>query len=431
MREAALLTFCDPVPEQSLQQLSRLSANDWQKLRHWLDTSGLALYFLDRIVDLQLQHTLSDAVFARLKQNLIDNCERTRSLIAESVSIQRKFQRAGVSYALLKGFSLYPQSVPRLELRSQLDLDFLVAEKNIPESRAILERCGYHLHAVCGRSWEFKTDHIPNASLDDLYRSVPHRCIEIHAERADPGERSLLANARSQDFHGIRMPVLSPADLFLGQGMHVFKHICSESSRIAHLLEFRRHIIARRGDDAFWNEIHAIAETNPRAPLALGVATLLVARIMGEFAPESLTRWSVDCLPLGARLWVERYGHCSVLSDFPGTKLYLLLQRELEAIGVTASRPVRRALMPFRLPPPVARRAMNEPFRTRVRRYRLQLGFILLRLRFHITEGARYFLESLHWRRYMSEFTRTEASGTPPEVPLITIPNSLSPTTKE
>lgn len=106
-RKAVLLTFCDPVPAQSLQQLSQLSADEWQKLLHWLDTSGLALYFLDRMVDLHLWHTLPHAVFARLKQNLVDNAERTRSLINESFSIQKEFQRAGVSYALLKGFSLY------------------------------------------------------------------------------------------------------------------------------------------------------------------------------------------------------------------------------------------------------------------------------------------------------------------------------------
>lgn len=430
-RKAVLLTFCDPVPAQSLQQLSQLSANEWQRLLHWLDTSGLALYFLDRMVDLHLWHTLPHAVFARLKQNLVDNAERTRSLINESFSIQKEFQRAGVSYALLKGFSLYPYSVPRLELRSQLDLDFLVAEKNIPESRAILERLGYRLHAVSGRSWEFKTCHIPNASLGDLYKNVPHRCVELHAEKTVPGQRSLLANACFRDFHGIRMPVLSPADLFLGQGMHVFKHICSESTRIAHLLEFRRHVIARRGDNAFWNEIRPIAETNPRAPFALGVATLLITRIMGEFALEPLLSWTVDRVPVGARLWVARYGQRSALAGFPGTKLYLLLQRELEAKSVTATRPVRRALMPLRLPPAVALPAVNETFHSRVRRYRLQLRFIFLRLRFHVTEGSRYLLESHRWRLYMSQLTRSEASGTPCDAPLISIRNPLSPTTKE
>lgn len=37
----------------------------------------------------------------------------------------------------------------------------------------------------------------------------------------------------------------------------------------------------------------------------------------------------------------------------------------------------------------------------RLARYRLQLHFILLRLRFHIVEGLRYALESRRWRREM------------------------------
>ena len=60
-------------------------------------------------------------------------------MIAESASIQSAFQKAGVSYAVLKGFSLWPVSVPRLELRSQLDLDFLVSEESADQARQILE----------------------------------------------------------------------------------------------------------------------------------------------------------------------------------------------------------------------------------------------------------------------------------------------------
>src|ERR1700733_15329711 len=46
-REAVLLIFCDPLPEQ-YARLWHLSDNEWQQLLRWLATSGLALYFLDR-----------------------------------------------------------------------------------------------------------------------------------------------------------------------------------------------------------------------------------------------------------------------------------------------------------------------------------------------------------------------------------------------
>ena len=48
MREAVLLSFCDrPAEEPSF--LLNLRDGNWEKLLHWLDTSGLALYFYARI----------------------------------------------------------------------------------------------------------------------------------------------------------------------------------------------------------------------------------------------------------------------------------------------------------------------------------------------------------------------------------------------
>jgi Uncharacterised nucleotidyltransferase len=398
LREAVLLSFCDPLPEQCAR-LRQMSANEWQKLLPWLDTSGLALYFLDRMAGLQMCYLLPPAVLARLQQNLIDNTERMRGMIDESIAIHREFQSAHLWYATLKGFSLWPHSVPRPQLRSQLDLDFLVAEKSAAEARQVLERRGYHLRAVSGRSWEFKTDEIPGTSLKDLYKNVPYRCVELHVETNLPGHPSLLGRTVKLDFHGICASALSPADLLLGQGLHLFKHVCSDFSRTAHLLEFRRHVLARREDDAFWREVQSIAEENPRAPLALGVVTQLITQVMGDFAPESLTDWTVKRLPDSARLWIELYGSRSVYASFPGSKLYLLLQEELASVGIAAKRPRRRVLLPLRLPPPITRASENDTLPMRFRRHRVQLRFICSRLRFHIVEGIRYAWESLRWRQ--------------------------------
>jgi hypothetical protein len=200
------------------------------------------------------------------------------------------------------------------------------------------------------------------------------------------------------------MSVLSPVDLFLGQGLHAYKHVCSEFSRAAHLLEFRRHVLVRRDDHAFWSELQSTARRNRRACLGLGVVTLLIEHVMGDFAPEALSGWTVKCLPGSARLWVERYGRRAVFGSHPGSKLYLLLQREFEAAGVPAKRPLRQILLPVRLPPPVIRAFPNETLAVRLHRYRMQLHFILFRLRFHIVEGLRYAWESHSWRRQIHQF---------------------------
>jgi hypothetical protein len=376
-----------------------LSGKEWGKLLRWLDLSGVALYFLNRLVELDLCDLLPPAVFTRLHLNLIDNSERTRGMISESMEIQEEFQRSGLSYAILKGLSLWPGSVPEPELRLQFDLDFLIGRRSAREARKLLERRGYRLYAVSGRSWEFKLNERPGVSLKSLYKHMRSYAVELHVDSEVPDRLSPLDRLEWRELFGMSMPVLSPVDLFLGQGLHAYKHICGEFSRTSHLLEFRRHVLSRRNDKEFWTELEWAARENPQASIGLGVITLLITSVMGDFAPESLTRWTVDRLPQTVRLWVEMYGHRAVLGSFPGSKLYRLLQRELEFAGISGQRTVRKSLLPSRFPPMVIRAFPNEPLSVRLRRYSMQLQLILGRMRFHIVEGLRFTLESRRWRR--------------------------------
>jgi Uncharacterised nucleotidyltransferase len=405
IREAVLLIFCDLQSDRCLQLLN-ISSKEWQGLLRWLDISGLALYFLDRMMELQLCNVLPSDVLARLQQNLKDNTDRTHGMLAESIVIQQEFQETHLTYATLKGFSLCPFSVPRLELRHQFDLDFLVAEKSVAKARQILERRGYRLYAISGRSWEFKINEMPGVPMKDLYKDLPGRSVELHVEPSTSSSPVLLQRTETRECYGMSMPVLSSIDLFLGQGLHAYKHVCSEFSRTAHLLEFRRHVLARRDDETFWDELRSTAEENPNASLGLGVVTQLITCVMGEFAPEALTNWTASCLPGAARLWVEMYGRRTVFGSFPGSKLYLLLQKELESAGVPAKRSLRGALLPSRLPPAVVRASADEGLPMRVRRYRMQLNLIFSRLRFHVIEGFRYTWESHRWRQHMNRTTR-------------------------
>jgi hypothetical protein len=195
------------------------------------------------------------------------------------------------------------------------------------------------------------------------------------------------------------MPVLSPIDLFLGQGLHAYKHICDEFSRTSHLLEFRRHVLSRRNDKEFWTELEWASKDNPQASIGLGVVTLVITHVMGDFAPDALTRWTVERLSAPVRLWVQMYGRRAVLGSYPGSKLYLLLQSELDKTGISGKRPVRQSLLPSRLPPMVIRAFPNERLSIRLRRYSMQLQLIFGRMRFHIVEGLRFSLESRRWRR--------------------------------
>lgn len=398
LRLAVLLIFCDPISERCSRFL-HLSHGEWRDLLRWLDFSGLALYFLDRLVELNLCGLLPPAVFTRLHLNLIDNTERTEHMISESAAIQTEFQEAGLRYASLKGISLWPNAVTKPELRSQFDLDFLVGDASAQVARDILERRGYRLYAISGRSWEFKRNERPGVSLKDIYKHFDSYGVELHLEGNHANARSLLDRVQWREVSGVRMPVLAPVDLLLGQGLHAFKHLCGEFTRASQLLEFRQHVMTRRNDDQFWSELRDAARDNPRAALGLGVVTLLISQVMGAFAPEALTSWTIDSLPQSLRRWVEMYGHRVVLGSHPGTKLYLLLRGELQPAGMPGRRSIRSILLPRRLPLPVIRAFPNEGLSIRLRRYLMQIETVLDRLRFHVTEGLRYAYESRRWRR--------------------------------
>jgi hypothetical protein len=176
--------------------------------------------------------------------------------------------------------------------------------------------------------------------------------------------------------------------------------------RAAHLVEFRRHVLFRRDDNNFWSRLYHSACENRRVSLGLGVATLLITQVMGEFAPEEFTSWTVRNLPASAHLWCQRHGHRAVLGSFPGSKLYLLLQRELQDEGIPVKRPIQKSLLPSRLPPPIIRAFPNETFSIRFRRYWMQFNFVVQRLRFHLVEGLRYTWELRQWRRNLKTLAR-------------------------
>jgi hypothetical protein len=327
-------------------------------------------------------------------------------MTAESTAIQRRFQKDGLAYAVLKGFSLWPTSVPKLELRSQLDLDFLVTDECVGAARRILEDFGYRLHAQDAKNLDFKANEGRTTSLKDLYKAGKMRSAELHKEHVAAARPSILTRTQILSFDGIQMPVLAPLDLFLGQGLHLFKHICLPYCRAAHMIEFRRHVIARYDDLAFWNQLEEHVAGHAQTRIRLGVAILVISRVMGSFAPEALTRWTADQVPPRAKLWVDLYARRAALAAFPGTKLYLLLEKELEGSGVAPKRPPSRVLVPLRLPPFIVHAVANETLAARVNRYYRQLIFLTFRLRFHVLEGIRYFCQSILWRQCRNGVSR-------------------------
>jgi len=409
LKEAVIASFCES-SEELAARLQEFSTSDWERAQFWLDASGLALYFLDRLTVLKLQHLIPKSLLARLQQNLHNNRERTAALFEEAAAISRALQQRCIPCAVLKGATLTPDSVPDSTLRSQWDLDFLIDGKNVSGALQVLQDFEYELDAVSGTTWEFRAGVSGTPDIANIYKVRPYRALELHLLPApihdNGGEpRNQLTRAQMRMIRGAMLSSLSPADIFLQQALHLFKHIGGEYTRVSWVLEYWRHVLARRDDNTFWREVKSLADSEPQAHIAIGAVTLLATHLFGEFAPRELTRWSMDRLSPDVRLWIETYGRRAVLAEFPGSKLYLLLRQQLSAQRRHGRTPLRRFIFPAHLPPRITHGKTGKAWLPRLMQYRTQASFVFLRLRFHLVEGLRYAVESSRWQRRLKGMT--------------------------
>lgn len=408
LKDAVLASFYAPASAVEAR-LSGFDLRDWQRILYWLDISGLALYLLDRLTQLGMERCLPAEIRARFERNLIENRERTDALFQEAAAISDEMTRHGIAFALLKGITLTPDSVPDAALRWQIDLDFLVAASDTTAARHVLMNFGYGLHAVCGNTMEFGAGQTDTPELGKIYRVHSQRSLELHMLSTAAGKNGQrndrLLRAEMREFQGCKIPTLAAADILVQQSIHLFKHLCGEHTRASWVLEFSRHVAARGNDAKFWREVEQIAACEPQGELALGAAMLLARSVFGEPATAPLAHTAIDKLPHKIRLWIEYFGARVLLSDSVGNKLYLILRKELRD-GSAHRASIRRLIFPMRLPPPITRGADGERITARLARYRTEVRHVLVRFYFHVVEGLKYAIELSRWQRRVTETLR-------------------------
>jgi Uncharacterised nucleotidyltransferase len=415
--EAVVGLFRDST-EDSLQRFAGLTQRNWARSYYWLDASGMALYFLDRLKALGIEGAIPTTTLERLEQNYADNRLRSSAMFEEFCSLNMAFQAADVRYANEKGFSLIPESCSDQSLRTQLDFDFLVDGRDLLICSQILEERGYLLTMASSTEWQFATGSSDMPRIEDFYKPKPQRSVELHFtcsndEAQRPTRDKRLDRVVPRAWNGHLFPVLSPVDQFVDQALHLLRHLRTPSTRPAWLLEYKRHIAARHDEWQFWDEVRRRSQDYRDAPLAIGLATLLSSQLFGGRAPGQLNEWSLDGLSSSVRLWADCYGRRAVLADGPGTKLHKLLEGEIVRDDASLRRK-RPSLAQLYRVTKVCHPTPNDGLGKRLRQQYYQVRFILFRIRFHIVEGLRYSIESARWKHLLSNLIPSTSVGTAP-----------------
>jgi hypothetical protein len=401
LADTILATFHLPLAEDHGAHLASFSTETWTATYRWLDASGLAIYFLDRLKTLGLEISLPPSVLQRLERNLSDNRDRITDNFAEFVRINQALTTAGVTFVNLKGISLVPHACADPALRLQFDLDLLIEMRQIQSCAVTLAALDYVLTAVSASVWEFKAGASTLPSLDDLYKPKPQRCVEVHFTPSQP-PLDLAARREWSTWQEFSFPVLGEPERFIAQAAHVLKHMRGEWMRLSWLLEFRHSVLHWKEDRAFWQQVREQAAADRELQTALGAAIALTTIAFGTFAPEELTAWAIDALDPRLQLWLDRYGRQSIMADFPGTKLYLLQPDALPATDAAQRRTKRHRLLPLHNAPRIVYGAAGQGRGTRLRASSAQISFFLFRLRFHFVEGWRYLLEAPRWKKIVA-----------------------------
>jgi Uncharacterised nucleotidyltransferase len=342
-----VMLFSEAAPH-SRESISGYTEQDWRETKPWLDATGVALYFLARIKCLAIEDAIPASILAELEQNAADRQLQVKQRFEEFASIVQAFAQADVRFAVEKGFALVPDYCPDISLRFQMDFDFLVDRKDVARCRELLERLKYSYMGAAPGELRFKKGEMRHATLSEIYKSRPHQLAELHFSDSQDDEKT-LSSTEIRVAGLLSFPVLSKLDFFCSHARHTCKHIRGGWVRTDALLEYRQFLLLNANDHAFWLEIQRRCTLDSELSSALSLVALLAEITLGVSLPSSLQQ-VVNSVPPETHCWIDSYGWRFLLADFPGSKLSLILERELSPDRTSWWLQSVRRLIPSHMP---------------------------------------------------------------------------------
>ena len=392
----------------SLALFTGVSEETWQRNLRWLDRSGLALPLAARFEALRPGATVPARVRAELQRRLLDNHSRMERMLAFLHDATQALNAAGVHYCCVKGFSLIPDCFDGMRERHQVDLDFLIAPKNVNSACSAIEALGYRMQRFSAsgemrfiKPWK---RHIgANGYLYQLPEAPP---IEFHTRlwEAEPDEiefQSLSMYPDQAEVHevcGVEFPRLRPAYHFVYLLLHIFRHLLGSWTRLLGLWEVATFIRARRDCDELWEEAARLIGNDRRLASVCALVLGLVDVAFPPDMPEALREIYAGNLSSDSALWLDRCATAWLLADPPGNKLNLLVQKQFWTDRDIWRRYLRRRLLPLRTPPRLSDEAV-QPARIALVYRAEELLYQATRTWYHLKSDFTYLAALTRWTR--------------------------------
>ena len=409
-----------------IDAIERFSRREWKHVLQWLDDAGLAFYFLQRLKDANATDVVPPLVLSRVERNFASNQLRVEDMSHRFDAINKRFNDAGVPYAVIKGFSLVPQFCPYAPLRHQGDFDYLVDDQSLPAAGRVLIEAGYSSKkSPSSKESIFVIPGSEPSRGDEQYSPQAPHAVELHTDIWDSKLHRLppmpnlfsAAQARTQHWNGFMFPALADDDAFLLQVLHACHHFFAQWIRVSCLFEIAYFLHRRATDTELWSGIEQRVGNSAVLREFVVIVTEMATRLFAAPVPTLVQSWSANIRP-GPRTWIEHYARKWALDGlpvydfnlFPHSKLALFLHQQYRI----ASR-----AQPADCP--------NEPSYSRLSRIAssiksdpslaLNMGWwrrqhLVRRTIFHASAGVRYICEIPRWR-WRNRRKQQPAASTP------------------
>ena len=203
---------------------------NWEEVLASAFWHGIAPLLYHNLKNISKGHCIPQEVMDQLRTAYHGNLARNMYLYAELKRILETFCDKGVKVIVLKGAALAKTVYGDIGLRQMSDVDLLVKKEDLPCAEKIMSGLDYRFQGDMPPEW-YRENH-QHISYVNSEKNIP---VEIHwhiARKAHPLRIRIINDiierwweeAKTIEFSGSKVQILSPEDLITHLCLHFLKH---------------------------------------------------------------------------------------------------------------------------------------------------------------------------------------------------------------